>query len=322
MSEDISFSEALAQFIPPEEQRTLIPQPHRFPLRIYHREGIDEPTIQDLMGMNEKSGHFSDILAYLSLSYHDQKASVLRKINEQVLAREPALARYEDAWPISAYLRSFMKSPLRNDTPAPQKRSIKDRSASPASPVRTRYPKTNRMSVVVTHSVASTSANSHSQENEEPIILSPTQPQGPNQEGESVSEHGLGQHDVICDLSPLSSYTSTPSMNFLSCALSPAEESSDGLRGPAPAAPLPAQGADIPEIVALLLQFALPLSDAEHIAGVLASLGIRDKAYLRVLSRLSSRDQWLVELQETGKLTEIQVRVVREIIENIVAENS
>ncbi|KAL7280670.1 hypothetical protein ACG7TL_005609 [Trametes sanguinea] len=216
-----------------------------------------------------------------------------------------------------------MKSPLRNDTPAPQKRSIKDRSASPASPVRTRYPKTNRMSVVVTHSVASTSAkSSHSPENEEPIILAPTQPQGPNQEGESVSEHGLGQHDVICDLSPLSSYTSTPSMNFLSFALSPAEESSSGLRGPAPAAPLPAQEADITEIVALLLQFAIPLSDAEHIAGVLASLGIRDKAYLRVLSRLSSRDQWLVKLQETGKLTEIQVRVVREIIENIVAENS
>ncbi|KAI9062787.1 hypothetical protein FKP32DRAFT_1593465 [Trametes sanguinea] len=329
MSEDISFPQALAQSIPPnEEQQTLITQPHRLPLRIYHREGVDEPTIQGVMGMNDQSSRFSDILhlirriakrhADLSLSYNDQTASVLQKIEEQVLAREPTLARYEDAWPITAYLRSFMRAPLRNDTPVPLKRSTMDRSASPASTTRRHHPRPNRMSVVVPS--PATMKNSRSLENNEPVTLVPIQSQAAINEV-SASQQNPAHHGVTRDLSPLSSCSASPSLNFLSLAFAPEDTppSSEGIM----TVPLPAYDRqEQSKIVALLMEFAIPQSDAEHIAGVLASLGIRDKNYLRVLSKLSSWGRWLAELQETGKLTEIQVRVVSEIVENIVTENN
>ncbi|KAJ2992175.1 hypothetical protein NUW54_g7996 [Trametes sanguinea] len=310
MSEGISITQAVT------DEEHIIPQPHRFPLRIYHREGIDEPTIQGVMGMNENSGHFSDILhlirriakrhADLNLSYNDQRESVLRKIEVQVLACEPTLARYEDAWPITAYLRSFMRAPLRNDTPVPHKGSTMDRSASPASTIRRHYPKTNRMSVVVP-SRASTSVtmkSSRALEDTEPVTLAPAQSKAAIDEV-WASQQNHSQHEVTCDLSPLSSCSVSPSLDFLSLAFVPEESSPNGEA--IMSVPLPAYDRqEHSEIVALLLEYAIPQSDAEHIAGVLASLGIRDKTYLRVLSKLSTWNRWLVELQVTGKLTEIQ----------------
>ncbi|KAI0363118.1 hypothetical protein BV20DRAFT_1069650 [Pilatotrama ljubarskyi] len=76
-----------------------------------------------------------------------------------------------------------------------------------------------------------------------------------------------------------------------------------------------------PSILALLQSYSLPIPDAVHITGVLASLGISDTAHLLVLARMASRDAWLAELREKGRLTEIQVRVVHEMLERVVAEN-
>lgn len=70
-----------------------------------------------------------------------------------------------------------------------------------------------------------------------------------------------------------------------------------------------------PDIVTRLTASALPRADAEHLAGVLASLGVTNAAYLRVFGKMRTRDAWLEELRVVGRLTEIQARVVRELVE-------
>lgn len=53
---------------------------------------------------------------------------------------------------------------------------------------------------------------------------------------------------------------------------------------------------------------------------VLGSLGVHNVRYLRVLGRMKTRNTWLKELRAEGRLTEIQVRVVRELVESVAAE--
>lgn len=70
-------------------------------------------------------------------------------------------------------------------------------------------------------------------------------------------------------------------------------------------------------VLTLLLSSGIPHADAERIVQLLTSLGIQDAAYLRVLACMSTRDEWLRELCEKGDLTEIQMRVVREMLEHV-----
>lgn len=69
-----------------------------------------------------------------------------------------------------------------------------------------------------------------------------------------------------------------------------------------------------PDIVAHLIASALPRADAEHLVGVLASLGVTNAAYLRVFGKMCTQDAWLEELRVVGHLTEIQARVVHELV--------
>ncbi|KAI0741317.1 hypothetical protein C8Q80DRAFT_1273781 [Daedaleopsis nitida] len=71
------------------------------------------------------------------------------------------------------------------------------------------------------------------------------------------------------------------------------------------------------EVIDHLLSFSLPLADAERITALFDSLGIKDVQYLRVLAQMRSRDTWLDELRVNSKLSEIQVRVIREMLERV-----
>ena len=71
---------------------------------------------------------------------------------------------------------------------------------------------------------------------------------------------------------------------------------------------------DSQPVLCLLLSFRLPQDDAERIARVFASYGIVDVAYLRVLAGLPSREHWLAELRAKGDLSEIQMLVVRDML--------
>ncbi|KAI9062788.1 hypothetical protein FKP32DRAFT_1593466 [Trametes sanguinea] len=80
-------------------------------------------------------------------------------------------------------------------------------------------------------------------------------------------------------------------------------------------APAPAQ---VRSILDTLLAYALPRDDAARIAQLLSSLGIGDIRYLRVLAGLRSRDAWLQELKVKGQLSEIELRVLQEILNGLV----
>ena len=67
-----------------------------------------------------------------------------------------------------------------------------------------------------------------------------------------------------------------------------------------------------------LLPCHLPAVDATRLTHLLASFGVTDLTYLHVLARMITRDQWLDELREQGQLTEIQMRVLREVLDTLV----
>lgn len=65
----------------------------------------------------------------------------------------------------------------------------------------------------------------------------------------------------------------------------------------------------------VLIAAGLPREDATRLAEVFRTYGIADSAYMRVFARMSSRDAWLDELCQSGVLSVIQMRVVREVLE-------
>ncbi|KAH9851948.1 hypothetical protein C2E23DRAFT_215198 [Lenzites betulinus] len=67
----------------------------------------------------------------------------------------------------------------------------------------------------------------------------------------------------------------------------------------------------------MLLAYALPRADADRIALLLAGKGIASVAYLRVFAGLGSREAWLLEMCEAGLLSEVQSRVVCDMLDAI-----
>lgn len=86
------------------------------------------------------------------------------------------------------------------------------------------------------------------------------------------------------------------------------------MTGPDTNVEAPAGGSFQP-ILNLLLAYALPRADAQRLVDLFKSKGIDDIAYLRVMARMGTRDRWLNELREKGEMSEIQMRVVREVLE-------
>ncbi len=78
--------------------------------------------------------------------------------------------------------------------------------------------------------------------------------------------------------------------------------------------PEPESPTDREAIVDLLRSYALPLDDAEHIVDLLEDRGVSNMAYMRVLARMSSTRGWLREQRDKGELTEVQMRLLREIL--------
>ncbi len=60
-----------------------------------------------------------------------------------------------------------------------------------------------------------------------------------------------------------------------------------------------------------------PGADVERIAALFVTFSIGEGAYLR----MASRDAWLRELHERGRLSEMQFFVVRDVFERVAAVN-
>lgn len=68
----------------------------------------------------------------------------------------------------------------------------------------------------------------------------------------------------------------------------------------------------------MLLSRGLPLTDSRRINHLLSSLGIVDRAYLRVFARLTpSREAWLSEMRRKGQLSEVQAWVIVDMLDTV-----
>lgn len=97
----------------------------------------------------------------------------------------------------------------------------------------------------------------------------------------------------------------------------PSTPSTSGSRS---SSPKPESLTDRQSIVDLLRSYALPLEDTEHITDLLAALGVSNMDYMRVLARMSSTRDWLHEQRDEGKLTEVQMRLLCEILARLAEE--
>ncbi len=74
-------------------------------------------------------------------------------------------------------------------------------------------------------------------------------------------------------------------------------------------------------IMDMLVSGGIPRKDAPHLTRLLASFGIASSEYLGALARMHSRDVWLLELLGQKKVSEIQMRILRDILDGLAAEH-
>ena len=70
-------------------------------------------------------------------------------------------------------------------------------------------------------------------------------------------------------------------------------------------------------ILGWIVSFDIPPADAQRITELFASLGIGNMAYLWAFARMESRDAWLGEMRENGELSEIQMRILRDMLGHV-----
>ncbi|TFK92625.1 hypothetical protein K466DRAFT_212281 [Polyporus arcularius HHB13444] len=73
-------------------------------------------------------------------------------------------------------------------------------------------------------------------------------------------------------------------------------------------------GGNSTTVLSYLQSYHLPQADADHLVELLASMGVTDPSYLRVFSKMHGRDDWLREMRDKGEMTEIQMRILQEIL--------
>ncbi|KAL1940696.1 hypothetical protein VTO73DRAFT_7737 [Trametes versicolor] len=96
---------------------------------------------------------------------------------------------------------------------------------------------------------------------------------------------------------------------------------SNGLDFGSPSLASPTSTPQHSDIEDMLLSRGLPLTDSRRINHLLSSLGIVDKAYLRVFARLvPSREAWLSEMRRKGQLSEVQAWVIVDMLDTVVMD--
>lgn len=61
----------------------------------------------------------------------------------------------------------------------------------------------------------------------------------------------------------------------------------------------------------------LLVTDAQRIALLLSTLGVVDKAGLRVFSRLTFCETWISEMRQKERLSEIEAGVIRDVLDTV-----
>ncbi|KAI0820275.1 hypothetical protein BC628DRAFT_1341711 [Trametes gibbosa] len=291
----------------------------------------------------------------LTLSHKWQDAHVLEKIKQNILAQCPELGRhYVNAWPIVSYFRLSLKSHnpkgyqyqhlTRPRRAARQHTETTVKNVTPNFVVRSRSPKiftrnlstanrkTNRGYATAPHhisnSVDGTRKTNHLIDHTENVHLSGTTTQERSQPLNPRT--GIPSCPVVFINCNPQKHRARPSVNTRSASLGERAIRSAGITGadinpryPArtipPDGPMSVSAATGPPATVrdMLLAHALPRADADRIALLLAGKGIASVAYLRVFAVLKSREAWLLDMCGAGLLSEVQARVVSEMLDTI-----
>ncbi|RPD76261.1 hypothetical protein L226DRAFT_611677 [Lentinus tigrinus ALCF2SS1-7] len=269
----------------------LIPAPRKRPQRVYVGDG-NKSSLQEQMGMAACTDILSEILTCiahgvdLDEAYRRQNPAILRAVTQEVLSKLPVLREYEDAWPVEYYFARELKSHVHRPKQKVGQHTRRRRSQTPLisriygrwSVPATRTVGTQHSAIFVRRPNKRVVSHRASRRNS-PSISS--QIQEKNKIGTQLRGNGPVPHLV----------TPPPSIE-----------------------PSPSSSSE--PVFKLLVSARFPRPDAQHLAKLLASKGIKDLSYLKVFARMSTRDGWLAELVREGAITEIQMRVLREILES------
>ncbi|RDX50865.1 hypothetical protein OH76DRAFT_1436523 [Lentinus brumalis] len=271
----------------------LIPSPHSRPKRVYVGDG-EKSSLQEQMGMLAAGGLLSEILLAIrktclshgvdmNLAYRRQNAAVLRAVTQDLLDNLPVLREYQDGWPIEFYLARELKS-HRSRPASSRYLRLRPEQRRSQTPYTMNYGRQTACSRMIRARRTKT------------VLGRPVKRvTRPPSRSESPSTIDRDESDVERQLRPASEiYMMTPPP-------SPHSE--------------PSTSSYSQPIFNILVTALVPPTDAQRLTELLASKGITNLAYMRVLARMSTRDSWLEELVREEKITEIQMRVLQEILE-------
>ncbi|RPD76251.1 hypothetical protein L226DRAFT_371502 [Lentinus tigrinus ALCF2SS1-7] len=243
------------------------------------------------MGLQYAPDHFRAILSVIRevwrdlgvdtrVPYGSQDSDLMRSVKKEALKRMPFLRiQYENGWPVMFYLKRALKGGHSSKSKKEvETRQVETASRGTVSETASPCPATNSSGNIL-HAIDPTNRISRNQNNP-PTFMRTTS-------------------------------ASTSSRSSASSSASPTAVSMSHWRS-ARSSPSGSQS-----VLDVLLSFRLPQNDAERLATVFASYGIVNVAYLRVLGCLPSRDRWLEDLRAKGELSEIQMLVVREMLNQV-----
>ncbi|KAI0363117.1 hypothetical protein BV20DRAFT_976020 [Pilatotrama ljubarskyi] len=289
----------------------------------------------------------------LHVPYGKQDKRQLEKIKTQVLFQSSILRNnYADGWPIDAYLRKALKNhgaasvgktPI---TPEPKRRCREDlsykyhkrrtwddeqppiltrgnkhstygyQSATHGGPQRNGGPRTTCGRSTAPERKHDLEELGGSDDDDEELYIIP--------EGEQNRPVRSGLQTTGSNLPDL-----RPSTIRIPIVKSEPKDPSELPRTPGPVDGAPQQNG-LPRLrtpappnlgfVDMLRARSFPVTDVTRIAELFTSFGVSDPAYMRVFARMCSRDAWLRELRERGELSEIQMLVVRDVLETVAGQ--
>ncbi|KAI0642073.1 hypothetical protein C8Q79DRAFT_1121993 [Trametes meyenii] len=316
-----------------------IPAPSTNLGAIYARCGAHPLNLQTHMGFDGNDEAFRDLMRMirrtaarrvnLYIPYKWQKPADIMAIKRDVLAKIPELGeKYVNAWPITWYLRSALKqhNPIH-------KAHFHSFLGMPEGHERLTWKMNRRMGI-------DENENAQTRHGAPPVgvpcaspgprSLSPLSDESKPEYNPNVGAVSSGKRPralppppiVLIHTSPAhrrpprNGTGTSPEANVL--AASPLDRIRAVTGGTSSSSSLDLR--PNMAIVNLLLDNAIPRAAAERVARLLASQGIEGRAWLRVFARMGTRDAWLREMRDGGHMTEIEVRVLREVLVRLADE--
>ncbi|TFK86505.1 hypothetical protein K466DRAFT_149110 [Polyporus arcularius HHB13444] len=219
----------------------------------------------------------------MNLAYRRQNAAVLLAVTQELLDNLPVLREYQDGWPIEFYLARELKS-HRSRPAGPRYLRLRPERRRSQTPYITKYGRHTACSRITRTRRTKT------------FLARPVKRvTRPPSRSESPSTIDRDESDVERQLRP------APAIYMMTPPPSPDSE--------------PSPSSYSQPIFDTLVAALVPPTDGQRLTELLASKGITNLAYMRVLARMSTRDSWLEELVLEEKITEIQMRVLQEILE-------